>query len=46
MRESWPQKWSWKIADLVMESHGKVMEFRFQAFVGTLIVSKVSFQLS
>ena len=29
-------KWSWKIADLVMESHGKVMEFRCQDFVGAL----------
>ena len=29
-------EWSWKITNLVMESHGKVMEFHFQGFVGTL----------
>ena len=28
-RDSWPQKLSWKITELVMESHGKVMEIRF-----------------
>ena len=31
-----PRKWSWKIANLVLESHGKVTEFHFQGFVGTL----------
>ena len=36
LRESGLRKWSWKIANLVMESHGKVMEFHFRGFVGTL----------
>ena len=29
---------SWKIANLVMESHGKVMEIHFRGFVGTLSI--------
>ena len=37
--ESWWWKWSWKIAELVMESHGKVMKFHFQGFVGTLLTA-------
>ena len=36
LRESSPWKLSWKIAYLVMESHGKVMEFHFLGFMGTL----------
>ena len=34
-----PWKWSWKIANLVMESHGKVLEFLLEGFVGILHIS-------
>ena len=40
MQESWLRKWSWKIANFVLESQGKVMEFHFWGFVGTLTLRK------